>query len=81
MDRGIAIAFGIFFTSVGVIVACIGAYEDWRCETYGDMTRKNTDFVWFDDCYIEHSDEWMRYGDYQKVIIAREGLRAQPREG
>lgn len=54
----------------------VNAYSSWRCDQYEEMTGRDTQFLWFDDCYIKASENWLRADEYTATITAREGLNA-----
>lgn len=52
---------------IGLGVAGIEAYEDWRCGKYSDMTGHPTHYVWFDTCYVERDGRMQPRREYEAV--------------
>jgi len=60
---------------IGTIILVTIAWggSAWSCGGYGSVTGKETQTSAL-NCYVKVEGEWMLQTEYEKVIIAREGL-------
>lgn len=69
------IAVPVVICVVGLLGLLSVAYAgvSWECGSYGDVTGRDTQ-VRALNCYVEYQEEWMLHSEYEKIIVAREGL-------
>ncbi len=65
---------GLFILVVGGGGLVVNFFQSYSCRKYQDITGRETQFIWFDDCYVKYNDEWFTDYEYAAIIIAREGL-------
>ena len=69
---------GVFVAIVLVMLALLctafNTAGSWSCSSYQAVTGKETNYFWFDSCYINTASGWQRYDEHKARIIASEGL-------
>lgn len=60
----------------GPLVFAHEVFGKHACSNYERITGVDSQWVSFDECYIKHDGEWVRYGAYEQMIIAEDGLNA-----
>lgn len=69
------VALPILFLLVAV-VGVVDVMGRHTCSNFQEITGKQTKWVFFDTCYINHNQEWFRYDEYKARAIASEGLKS-----
>ena len=59
----------------GFFLGFIAIMEYNSCQNYSEITGKESQFKFFGGCFIKNDSNWMTHSEYEKIIIAREGLQ------
>lgn len=79
LDRAgfVIAAFGLIAALAGIFyMAAFIHYLFWdmACAEYSEVTGMETKVRFLSGCYVNYKDEWLHYADYQRIIVAKEGL-------
>jgi len=76
-EIGAFIAIALIIVSIiGTAMLAVNKLERYQCDSYEDMTGKETIYAEWDSCYINVNGEWFNKHQYISILNAREGLRS-----
>jgi len=58
--------------SLAILIA--NSFEKYSCETYEEITGRQTKHRFFGGCFVETDSGWLTIAEYGQVIVAREGV-------
>lgn len=81
--RGFIDVFGpVFLFAVFAVIAfsglllAVNAYKEFKCGSYAEVTGKQTQWAFMDECYIKTETGWLTKSEHKAVIVAQFGLSA-----